>query len=255
MKPFSSSARQPRSHSVRGDAPVMMNTCWMSCVEISPVFLSCQVTRSRCSSALERDDLGVEMQFDLGILRQPLDQVSRHGAGQLPRPHQHVHLARGLRQEHRGLPGRVSPSHHGDLVAAAQLRLDVSGAVVDALAFELLQIREPRFVVLRPGGDHDGARWQRLSAVEHHLIRALVAVEPHHAARDHHGRAELLRLRGGARGQFLPGDSGREAQVVLDLRTRSRLPAGSAASRSSAHPVLPTPRKPPPPDPPGRRPR
>ena len=36
--------------SVRGDAPAMMNTWRMSWTEVSPLVLSCQVTRSRCVS-------------------------------------------------------------------------------------------------------------------------------------------------------------------------------------------------------------
>src|SRR5216684_560475 len=48
MNPLASRARQPRSHSVRGDAPAMMNTWWMSWTEVSRLGLSRQVTRSKC---------------------------------------------------------------------------------------------------------------------------------------------------------------------------------------------------------------
>ena len=41
-----------------------------------------------------------------------------------------------LRQEHRRLPGRVAAADDGDLLAVAELRLEVGGAVVDARALE-----------------------------------------------------------------------------------------------------------------------
>jgi hypothetical protein len=50
-----------------------------------------------------------------------------------------VHLARRLRQEDRGLAGRVPAAHHGHLLITAELRLDVGGAVVDPPSFELLE--------------------------------------------------------------------------------------------------------------------
>ena len=71
--------------------------------------------------------------------------------------HQHVHLARSLRQEDGGLPGRISPAHHDHVLALAQLRLDVSGAVVDPLALELLQI-------LRASACCTARRWRSRSA-------------------------------------------------------------------------------------------
>ena len=141
-----------------------------------PVIRSCQTTRSRRAPPSSCDDLGVEMQLDARVLGQALDQVARHGAGKLAGAHQHVHLARGLRKENRRLSRRVASAHHGDLFPLAQLRLDVGRAVVDPLALELLQVRDARLVVLRSGRDHDRARRQRFSAIEHDLVRAAVAV-------------------------------------------------------------------------------
>ncbi len=55
--------------------------------------------------------------------------------------------------------------------------------------------------------------------------RMLVARESHGAPRHHEPRAELLRLRQGARSQRLAGDARGEAEVVLDFRARGRLAA------------------------------
>ena len=50
MKPCRSRTTQPRSQSLRGDAPVITKTCRMSRVILSPDNRSSQVTRSRCDS-------------------------------------------------------------------------------------------------------------------------------------------------------------------------------------------------------------
>ena len=81
MKPLLSSAMQPRSHSVRGDAPAMMKTWRMSRTDVLPVVLSCQVTRSRCESPSSRHDFGVIVQFDGGIFLDALDKIAGHGVG------------------------------------------------------------------------------------------------------------------------------------------------------------------------------
>ncbi len=43
-------ATLPRSHSVLGSAPVIMNTCWMSRVSLAPVLVLCNRTLLRCVS-------------------------------------------------------------------------------------------------------------------------------------------------------------------------------------------------------------
>ena len=48
----------------------------------------------------------------------------------------------GLRQEYRGLTGRVGAADHDDLIAVAELRLHEGCAVVDTGAFELPEIRQ-----------------------------------------------------------------------------------------------------------------
>ena len=64
-----------------------------------------------------------------------------------------MNAPRRLRQEHRGLAGRVSPAYDDDLIAATELRFHEGGAVVDTGTFELLEIRERRLAVSGPRGD------------------------------------------------------------------------------------------------------
>ena len=66
-------------------------------------------------------------------------------------------FAGGLREENGGLAGGISAADDDDLFLLAELRFHERCAVVDALAFELLQIGNARLVILRAGGDDDGA--------------------------------------------------------------------------------------------------
>ena len=61
--------------------------------------------------------------------------------------------------------------------------------------------------------------------VEDHLVGPLFAVQAHNLARHHKLRSEFLRLGGRSSRQFLPGNSQRKSQVVLDLRAGPGLSA------------------------------
>ncbi len=158
MKPLSSIATQPRSHSVRGDAPVMTNTCWTACVEFSPVFLSCHTTRSRRVPPSSADDLGIQVQLNPRILRQPLDQVSRHGARQLRSP------APACAPCWRFAKGRPRPARRSFPRPPRQplpSRTTATRCKSRRSRYPALRTSpdfQARLVVLRPRGDHDGAR-------------------------------------------------------------------------------------------------
>jgi hypothetical protein len=79
MKPFASSARPPRSHSVLGSAPVIINTCWMSRISLTPVLVLCKRTRSRCVSPSKRLDPGPSHESNPRARFYSGNQVSRHG--------------------------------------------------------------------------------------------------------------------------------------------------------------------------------
>src|SRR4051812_42973389 len=114
-----------------------------------------------------------------------------------------MHLAGGLREEHGSLACRVSSADDNNLLALAQLRLDIGCPVVNAVAFKLLEIGEARLVVLRSRSDDDGSRGQRLSAVEDDHIGAALATEFLDIARNDHAGAKFLGLCGGAGSEFL----------------------------------------------------
>ena len=78
----------------------------------------------------------------------------------------------------------------------------------------------------RSAGDHDGAGTNHLAAVHTQLVGTPLAIQFRYVVGDKHFGAELLSLRGRSSGQFLSGNSHGKAEIVFDLGTRSRLPAG-----------------------------
>src|SRR5204862_5786481 len=105
--------------------------------------------------AVQRFALGARVQGDVGAVLDAADQVARHRRGEAVAAHEDVDVTRGRRQEYGGLAGGVAAADDDDLVAAAHLRLDPRGGVVDAGAFEAGEVRERQLAVLHAGGDDD----------------------------------------------------------------------------------------------------
>ena len=141
------------------------------------------------------------------------------------RPHEHVHVPRGLRQEHRRLPGRVAAADDDHLFAAAQLRFDERRAVVDAGAFERARLSTASRRYSAPVAMITVARrTRRPSSISSGVRLARRRSSRGRAFGDQDLRAELLRLRV-ARGRRAP---------VRRCRSESR---GSSRSASSSPPV------------------
>src|SRR5215467_6071756 len=105
-----------------------------------------------------------------------------------------------LRQEHRGLAGRVPPAYDDDLIAVAELRFHEGRAVVDTCTFELTEIRERRHTVSSPcGNDHCASR-DGHAVVESHAVGVVYAAQLRGAFRDHDLGPKLLCLGVGASG-------------------------------------------------------
>ena len=93
---------------------------------------------------------------------------------------------------------------------------------------EVFDLRAP---VARAARHHDGARAQRLAAIELQAEGAVAARAQSSALtldRDHDVGAEFLRLVEGARGQRLAGNAGRKTEIVLDPRAGAGLAAEGA---------------------------
>src|SRR5260370_23336296 len=106
---------------------------------------------------VEGRDFRVRSQVNCRAFFDASNQISRHTLCQPARTDQHVHALGGLRKKHRGLPRRVPCSDDDHLGTAAQLRLKMSGAVINASAFKLRQVIERKFPILRTSRDHDAA--------------------------------------------------------------------------------------------------
>ena len=82
MKPLSSIAMQPLSHSVRGDAPAMMNMWRMSWTEfLAGGFVQPRDCVRDASLPSMADDFGFIVHLDGRIFLDALNKIARHGVG------------------------------------------------------------------------------------------------------------------------------------------------------------------------------
>ncbi len=88
-----------------------------------------------------------------------------------PRAHQHPHFAGRLAKKRRGLSRGIAAADNNHLVIAAQLRLHMRRAVIDALPLKLREVGDGRLVILRARGDDHRARRDLSPVIEHHFIR------------------------------------------------------------------------------------
>ena len=87
-------------------------------------------------------------------------------------------------------------------------------------------IRRRRAAVLRAARDENSAAARASGARRLDEVRPLIAVQPHRMPSHVELSAEFLCLRPCATRKGCTGNTGREAEVVLDARARSRLAAG-----------------------------
>ncbi len=93
---------------------------------------------------LEGRELGARVQLDGRILLDAADEVARHRVGEVLAAHQQVHASGRLGEEHGRLAGRVAAADDDDRLAARELRFHEGRRVVDARAFESLQVGDRR---------------------------------------------------------------------------------------------------------------
>jgi hypothetical protein len=77
-----------------------------------------------------------------------------------------MHMARPCREEHRGLPCRVSSADNHDWLTNAGTDIDWSRRIVNAGSFEAFQPRDVEPSVIRAGCDHDRSRRNCLIVVK-----------------------------------------------------------------------------------------
>ena len=221
----SSSTPASRSHAVRGTAPIIRNSPPASSRT------SCCRRSSRHVSSERRFSPRADVRCDRGwtVIRswwsEPLREIARHGLGEVVAPDEDVHVVDLLREEQRGLPGRVGASHHDHVLTEAGSRFELGRGVVDAAALELGDTRDLQPAVLHAAGDDHGPGGDVVVVVEPDLEPVRVARQSGHRPRRDEPRPELDRLQHRRPGQLAAGDPAREAEVVLDPRRRAGLPS------------------------------
>src|SRR5262249_27255605 len=140
---------------------------------------------------------------------------------------EHRHAPRVVREEHRGLAGRVAGADDVDVEAVRARSLAARGAVEDPLADQPVEALDRQLPPRDSPRDDDRPGAEDVAAVEVHL--AARRVDARDRARDEDLGAEPARLLQRAARELVAGDTRREAEVVLDPRGRARLTAGRLA--------------------------
>ena len=175
--------------------------------------------------AVDRRQVRPGVDGDPVVVGESLREIAGHGLGEVVTADEDVHVVDLLREEQRGLPGRVGASHHHHVLADACPRLELGRGVVDAATLELGETWDLQSAVLHAAGDDDGPGGDVVLVVEADLEPVRVARQSgHRPGRDEPG-PELDRLQHRRPGQLAAGDAAWEAEVVLDPRRRAGLPS------------------------------
>src|SRR5260221_14383880 len=90
------------------------------------------------------DDLGLVVQLDGRVFFDALNEIARHGIRQLAGARQHVDLARRLREKDSRLSRGVAATDNCHVLSFTELRFHKGSAVINSLAFELIEVAERR---------------------------------------------------------------------------------------------------------------
>ena len=183
---------------------------------------------AKLAVAFERHDLRARPERDVRRFLDAADEVARHALGEARASHEHLNVSPSARQEDGGLARGVPPSDDDDVVAVAEVRLDLGRAVVDPDTLEPGQVRQVGLPVSGARGYDGRARAHGGAGSQIDDVRPPIAEQMDGRAGHDELRAELFGLDEGAVREFLPRDSRGKAQVVLDARARSGLSPGRA---------------------------
>src|ERR1700722_14835372 len=183
--------------------------------------------------ALQADDLGAQNHLYVGETRDTVDQVTRHARGKSCSADEEPHLGDLACEICDRLSGGVTRSNQGYLLPCAEFRFKWRRPIVDAGSLECVQVRQSETAISGAGGDHDRAGADMFPASESQRersrLRVALSAQADRLIRDSHLDAKLLRLVVGPRHQGNAGNSGREAEVVLDAGRSTGLAAERAA--------------------------
>src|SRR6266403_1223091 len=166
--------------------------------------------------AMHANDFGAAKDLDVGGVRDPMGQITRHALAKIIATNEQEDLARVLRKINRSLAGRVAAAHQHDIRAAAHLRLVRCGGIIDTSAFESTTMLNLEAAILRAGGDEQTFGDNIFSAFQ--FKNGIRLVEGQFSCRrwNRYLRAELIGLKNRALGQLASSDAGRKSQVIFD---------------------------------------
>ncbi len=177
--------------------------------------------------AVSGDNLAVEQGTDRRARGDLIDQVLRHALFEPITATDDRDTACVARKVHRCLAGGVSGADDVDIDAVRVRGLGGGGAVVDALPAEPLEAADAEPAPRDTGCEDDRASVDDASAVEVNV--AVRRVDPLDRPRYEDLSAEPPRLLESPARELVAGDTGREAEVVLDAGRRPGLAAGRLA--------------------------
>src|SRR5258707_1980043 len=110
--------------------------------------------------SLERHDFRVRLQLNRWTLFDPSNQVPRHGLGETILSYEDVHTPSRGCEIHGRLACGVAASDNEHLLAGAELGFHLRGSIVNAGAFELLQVLDARLSIFRTACNDHRPRYQ-----------------------------------------------------------------------------------------------
>ncbi|MEA2880470.1 MAG: hypothetical protein QOF14_5666 [Hyphomicrobiales bacterium] len=178
---------------------------------------------------LKRRDVRLRHDFHVGQSGDPVDEVARHGPGQVRSANDHPDLGGLACQIDRGLPRRISSPDQGDFLSGAQLSFQWRRPIVDARHLESVEVVDIEPPVLGAAGKDHGTRSDLLVLGELEQKAASLRLKAPHLGRDCHLGSKFLRLVVGPRHQGDAGDTSRKTEIVFDPGGRACLTAEGAA--------------------------
>src|SRR5258708_18245321 len=173
--------------------------------------------------ALHGHDADAGLDLDIVSVLNPINKIFGHVFCERLVAHQHRHLASILREVDGSLPGGVRPTNYVHVLIAARHSLGDRGTIIDASTGQGIYAGDIQFAVRDAAGEQEGVAAQFQAVRQVNTAVLAIYLDPHRLLRGDDLVATTLRLRHGTTRQLSPAHSCRKAQVVLNMRTCSRL--------------------------------
>src|SRR5438128_11167845 len=103
--------------------------------------------------AIHANDFGTAKDLDVGGVRDPMGQITRHALANIIAADEQKDLVRVLRKINRSLAGRITAAHQHDIRAAVHLCLVRCGGIINTSTLESTTMLNLETAIFRAGGD------------------------------------------------------------------------------------------------------